>query len=356
MRSGRVAWLCASSPSSSVPTPATTGGRRWHDNQGYSKGLGISRERALLQDPAVAVRIAEEDKRVPLSTSPLNPRTAFHVLDRAGLHTPLDQLRAGGLDVGDDELQALQLPWRHVQDPAAQVDRAARPWRCELHEAHLVADLGVEVDDEADLLAVEVLRPVHVLDGDRHNFELPVHGAPSISVVTVFSYSQSPRTSAPAASSVSLRRRYSSTRTIRPSGSRNVKTWKIWPPSGTLPISCSWVLRIPSITRTSVAINSSASTPCSSRCCSRSISIASSRFSQMKPSRTPCQKPSGSSRRSTVAKSWRRRASSQSARMVLMFSSGVFMLPPLLGVYGTRSFKHARCRAHEHRHRTDYTR
>src|ERR671911_2071181 len=42
MRSGRVAWLCASSPSSSVPTPATTGGRRWHDNQGYSKGLGIS--------------------------------------------------------------------------------------------------------------------------------------------------------------------------------------------------------------------------------------------------------------------------------------------------------------------------
>jgi hypothetical protein len=36
---------------------------------------------------------------------------------------------------------------------------------------------------------------------------------------------------------------------------------------------------------------------------------------------------------------------SQSARMVFMFSSGVFMPPPLLGVYGTRSFKHARCRA-----------
>jgi hypothetical protein len=64
----------------------------------------------LLQDPAVTVRIAEEDERVPLSASPLNPLAAVHVLNRAGRHTPLDQFSSSGLDVGHDELQALQHP------------------------------------------------------------------------------------------------------------------------------------------------------------------------------------------------------------------------------------------------------
>src|ERR687886_827824 len=31
------------------------------------------------------------------------------------------------------------------------------------------------VEDEAALLAVEALRPVHVRDGDDHEFELPLH-------------------------------------------------------------------------------------------------------------------------------------------------------------------------------------
>src|SRR3712207_931128 len=94
---------------------------------------------ALLQDPAVTVRIAEEDERVPLSASPLNPLTAVHVLNRVGLHTPLDQFSPSGLDVGHDELQALQHPRRHVVDTGAQVYRAARSGRGQLDDAHLVA-------------------------------------------------------------------------------------------------------------------------------------------------------------------------------------------------------------------------
>jgi hypothetical protein len=43
-----VAELYASSPSSSAPTSATTGGRRQHENQGYSKGLGITRLQASI--------------------------------------------------------------------------------------------------------------------------------------------------------------------------------------------------------------------------------------------------------------------------------------------------------------------
>ena len=40
---------------------------------------------------------------------------------------------------------------------------------------HVVADLGVVVDGEPDLLAVEALGPVHVRDRDDDDLELPVH-------------------------------------------------------------------------------------------------------------------------------------------------------------------------------------
>jgi hypothetical protein len=140
-------------------------------------------DRYLLHGPSVAVRIAEEDEGVPLSASPLNTDTAVHVLDRTCLHAPLDQTSPGALDVGDDELQALQHPQRHVQDPGAQVDRAARSGRSQLDEAHPVAELGIEVDAEADLLAVEGLRAIHVGDGNRDYFELLIYGALSFGAV-----------------------------------------------------------------------------------------------------------------------------------------------------------------------------
>jgi hypothetical protein len=94
----------------------------------------------LRQDPSVAVRIAEKDERVPEPAPSLDPRTICPVYNLANLHAPLDP---GGLYVGDDEQQALEHFRRHVQDPGAQVDRAARARRSQLNEAHPVADLGV---------------------------------------------------------------------------------------------------------------------------------------------------------------------------------------------------------------------
>jgi len=42
-----------------------------------------------------------------------------------------------------------------------------KPWpEPRIKDAHFVADPGVVVDDEADLLAVEALRPVHVRHGE----------------------------------------------------------------------------------------------------------------------------------------------------------------------------------------------
>src|SRR5215212_5080276 len=101
------------------------------------------------------------------------------------------------------------------------------------------------------------------------------------------------------------------------------------------PTSCSWWLRTPSTTFSSVATSSSASTPCSSLCCSRSISIASLRSAQTKSSRIPCQKTSGAIRCSMASRLLRLRASSQSARMILMLSSGVLTLLPLASRCGS---------------------
>src|SRR5215218_8332624 len=99
--------------------------------------------RTLLQDPSVAVRIAEKDEGVPAPAPSLDPRAICPVYNLVNLHAPLHQFGPGGLYVGDDEQQALEHSRRHVQDPGAQVDRAARAGRSQLDEAHPVADLGV---------------------------------------------------------------------------------------------------------------------------------------------------------------------------------------------------------------------
>jgi hypothetical protein len=65
--------------------------------------------------------------------------------------TPCSTGGAGGVGVGDDELQALHRPGLGLHDPGADRDRARRARRRELHEAHLVADPVVVVGVEADL-------------------------------------------------------------------------------------------------------------------------------------------------------------------------------------------------------------
>ena len=79
--------------------------------------------RDLLEQPAVAVRIAERSERtiaamVGIRATDSNPskqvglvrasvRTAGAVEDLADLDAPTEQLFAGGLDVRDDQVQAL---------------------------------------------------------------------------------------------------------------------------------------------------------------------------------------------------------------------------------------------------------
>ena len=135
---------------------------------------------ALLDGPGVAVGVAEEDEGVPAAARTVDAGGALVVLDLADGDAPLGQLGAGGLDVGDDELQALHRPRRRLDHPGGDGDRAGRPGRGQLHDVDVVADPGVVVDGEAHLLAVEALGPIHVGDGNDHQLELPVH-VPSFS-------------------------------------------------------------------------------------------------------------------------------------------------------------------------------
>src|SRR5919107_2577583 len=77
---------------------------------------------------------------------------------------------------GTDRTQVLISP--------SQVDRACRSWRCQLHEANLVAYPVVNVHLEAHLLDVEVPGAVHIGDGNGHYFDLPIHNALSFPLAT----------------------------------------------------------------------------------------------------------------------------------------------------------------------------
>src|SRR5271166_4178691 len=81
------------------------------------------------------------------------------------------QLFAGGLDVGDDQVQALGGAGRRRGDVLAEDDRATRARRRELDHAEVgaVVVVGVETPPEPP---VELLRSVDIRDGDDDYLEL----------------------------------------------------------------------------------------------------------------------------------------------------------------------------------------
>src|SRR5918999_6321643 len=118
----------------------------------------------LLDGPAVAVGIAEEDERTPRE-----------LLDVPDLDPALDQFGPCGVDVRDNQLKALHGARLHLAEPGPQGDRARRPRRGELDEADPAADRRVLVQVEAGLLGVEGDGAIDVRDGDLHQFQPPVH-------------------------------------------------------------------------------------------------------------------------------------------------------------------------------------
>src|SRR4029077_9506923 len=91
----------------------------------------------------------------------------------ADLDAGTAELGAGGLDVGDDQVQALGGSGCRRGDVLAEDDRAPRAGRRELDHAEVFTggEVGVEPPPEA---RVELLRAVDIRDGDDDHLELHV--------------------------------------------------------------------------------------------------------------------------------------------------------------------------------------
>jgi hypothetical protein len=165
------AWSLASIPHRPQPDPpfsTACGDRAW-----MHRGIVWNRSGAvwqLLDRPAIAIRVLEEDERSP----------GQH-LDRADGNPALAELGLGGRDIRDHELQIHHRARWQVNQAGSDRDGAGGSRGGELEEADLRIDLVVMVQVEANLLGVEGLGAVNVRNGHEGEFQLPVHG-PSIRV------------------------------------------------------------------------------------------------------------------------------------------------------------------------------
>src|SRR6266851_1760607 len=148
--------------------------------------------RDLLDQPAVAVRVAERDERavalVIRSRAGYPPPGPGVVEYPAGVVEYLAHLGAaagelgpGRLDVGDGQLQAVSRTRRGRRDPGAEDDRALGGGRGQLHHPEVLTGGAVGIQPPAQRL-VEVLGLVHVGHGHHHDLEFHVHDCDSFPV------------------------------------------------------------------------------------------------------------------------------------------------------------------------------
>jgi hypothetical protein len=102
----------------------------------------------------------------------------------AYLGTARDELVARGLDVGDDQVQALCRPGCDRREAGTELDRAPRAGWCELDDPEAVIEGEVSVEPPPQI-PVELLRAVDVRDRDDDHLELLVHDADSIPLMSV---------------------------------------------------------------------------------------------------------------------------------------------------------------------------
>src|SRR5581483_6571149 len=139
----------------------------------------------LLDEPQVAVRVAERDPRAvgralrgravrPPGRPAVVEYPARVVEDLAYLGAVAGQLGPGRLDVVGDQLHALGRTGRGGRDIGAEDDRAGRAGRGYLYQPEVRPGREVGVQAPAQP-GVEGLGPVHVGDRQHHDLEPQVH-------------------------------------------------------------------------------------------------------------------------------------------------------------------------------------
>src|SRR4029453_8017460 len=129
--------------------------------------IGVSGAPVLLHGPGVAVGVVEEE------VAGAGGAFGAELLDVADGDAAAGQGLADGVDVGDDELDALDRAGVAEGQALADDDRAGRAGRGHLHDAHGLVGADVVVEVEADPLGVEGLGGVDV--GDRDGDDLQPH-------------------------------------------------------------------------------------------------------------------------------------------------------------------------------------
>src|SRR4029077_2769141 len=92
----------------------------------------------FLDQPAVAVRVAERQETIvvgPLGIETRGLSFRSEVERLAHIHYPIDETSPRGLDVGCDQVDALQCARLHMCEPFADLNRAFRTRRRQLHDA-----------------------------------------------------------------------------------------------------------------------------------------------------------------------------------------------------------------------------
>src|SRR5215467_8270338 len=106
-------------------------------------------------------------------------RTSVHtagvVKHLADLDASTKQLSAGGLDVVNDQVQALGGAGYGRGDILAEDDRTPGAWRCKLNHAEVFTVVEVSVEPPPELPPVEFFGAIDIRNGDDDNFELHVH-------------------------------------------------------------------------------------------------------------------------------------------------------------------------------------
>src|SRR6476659_2566244 len=111
--------------------------------------------RDLLEHPAVAIRVAERRAREVRALFLLEARWP-RLLHLADLDAAADEVVPGGIDVGDHEDHPLSGAGLSRRAALAELDRAPRVGRRELHRPEVVADDQVDVQPPSEAL-VEAL-------------------------------------------------------------------------------------------------------------------------------------------------------------------------------------------------------
>src|SRR5215207_7826588 len=123
--------------------------------------------RDLLEQPAVAVRVAEGGVREVRAPGQVEPRGLRGLLDLADVDAAADEIRPGGVDVLDRQVQLLEGPGLHRRDALPEVDRSLRSRRRHLHLPE-VAEVDIDVQPPPQAL-IEAKRPIDIGYWHRHH-------------------------------------------------------------------------------------------------------------------------------------------------------------------------------------------